>query len=61
MAAMMIVSDVTLVNDHIMRLRLRHFLGVLSVVSVYAPTGVSDVLVRETFYLQLHLVIGGYP
>ncbi|KAF7660124.1 hypothetical protein LDENG_00287990, partial [Lucifuga dentata] len=45
------VSDVTPVNKRIMRHRLRHSLGVLSVVSVCALTAVSDVSVREVFYL----------
>ncbi|KAF7644747.1 hypothetical protein LDENG_00216450 [Lucifuga dentata] len=56
------VSDVIPdVNEHIMRLRLRHSLGVLSVVSVYAPTTISDVSVREAFYSQLHSVMDECP
>lgn len=40
------VSDVTCFNEHIVRLRLRHFLGVLSAVSVHASTVVRDVLIE---------------
>ena len=41
---------VTLVNEHIMRLRIRHSLGVDSLVSVYAPTEASDLTVKDAFY-----------
>ncbi|KAG2460271.1 CFDP2 protein, partial [Polypterus senegalus] len=55
------VSDVTPFNERIMRLGLLHSLGALSVVSVYAPTAVSDVSARETFYSQLRSVVDGCP
>ncbi|KAG2466627.1 SVEP1 protein, partial [Polypterus senegalus] len=55
------VSDVTPFNECIMKLRLRHSLVSLCVVSVYAPTAVSDVSVRETFYSQLRSVVDGCP
>ncbi|KAG2456919.1 CFDP2 protein, partial [Polypterus senegalus] len=55
------VFDVTPFYKRIMGLRLRHSLGALSVVSVYAPTAVSDVSARETFYSQLRSVVDGCP
>ena len=36
------ISEVTLVNERIMRQSIRHSLGVISLVSVYAPTEASD-------------------
>ena len=36
------ITEVTAVNERIMRLRISHTLGVISLVSVYAPTGVSE-------------------
>ncbi|KAG2458176.1 ZP3 protein, partial [Polypterus senegalus] len=41
--------------------QLRHSLGALSVVSVYAPTSVSDISVREAFYSQLCSVVDECP
>ena len=35
------ISEVTTVNKRVMRLRLSHTLGVISLVSLYAPIGVS--------------------
>ena len=43
------IIEVTPVNERIMRLRIRHSLGVISLVSVYAPTEVSDLTVKEAF------------
>ena len=36
------IIEVTPVNEHIMRQSIRHSLGVISLVSVYAPTEVRD-------------------
>ena len=47
------ITEVTPVNERIMRLRNSHTLGVISLVSVYAPTGVSEFSVEEAFYAQL--------
>ena len=41
--------EVTPVNESIMRLRTRHSLGVISLVSVYAPTEASDLTVKDAF------------
>ena len=45
-----LILEVTPVNEHIMRLRIRHPLGVISLVSVYAPTEVSDLSMKNTFF-----------
>ena len=42
-----LLAEVTPVNERIMRLRLRHSLGVISVVSVYAPTEMSDAVDKD--------------
>ena len=41
---------VTPLNERIMRLIITNTLGVISPVSVYAPTGVSESSVKEAFY-----------
>jgi len=43
------IIEATPVNEHITRLRIRHSLGVISLVSVYAPTKASDLTVKEAF------------
>ena len=55
------VVEVTPVNERIMRLRLRHSLGVVSVVSVYAPTEVSRTSDKDTFYTQLDSTMDRCP
>ena len=56
------ITEVTPVNKRIMRLRISNNLGVISLVSVYAPTGVSKSSVKVAFYAQLQMVVsqGGY-
>ena len=51
-----VVIEITPVNEHIMRLGIRHSLGVISLVSVYAPTEVSDLTEKEIF--DATLVVG---
>ena len=58
--AQMVVEAVP-VNERMMRLRVKHSLGVISVVSVYAPTGVSSPSDKDTFYAQLESVLDGCP
>ena len=36
-----------------MRLRIRHSLGVISLVSLYAPTEANDLTVKDAFYATL--------
>ena len=40
-----------------MRRRIHHFLGVISLVSVYALTEASDLTVKEAFYAMLESVV----
>ena len=44
-----------------MRLRIHHSLGVISLVSVYAPTEASDLTVKEAFDARLESVVDQYP
>ena len=55
------IIEVTPVNEHIMRLRIRHSLGVISLVSVYAPTKVSDLTVKDAFDATLESVVDQCP
>ena len=57
----MIIIEVTPVNEHIMRLRICHSLGVISLVSVYAPTEASDLTVKDAFYTTLESVVDQCP
>ena len=41
------IIEVTPVNERIMRLRIRHSIGVISLVSVYAPTEASDLTMKD--------------
>ena len=50
------VTEVTPVNERVMRLSITHTLGVISLVSVYAPTGVSEFSVEEAFDAQLQIM-----
>ena len=47
------IIEVTPVNERIVRQRIRHPLGVISLVSVYAPTEESDLTVKDAFYTTL--------
>ena len=55
------IIEVTPVNERIMRLRIRHSLGVISLVSVYAPTEASDLTMKDTFYSTLESVVDQCP
>ena len=55
------ITEVTSVNERIMRLRISHTLGVISLVSSYAPTGVSEFSVKEAFYAPLQTVVHSCP
>ena len=55
------IIEVTPVNEHIMRRRIRHSLGVISPVSVCAPTEASDLTVKDTFYATLESVVDQCP
>ncbi len=55
------IIEVTPVNERIMRRRIRHSLGVISLVSVYAPTEVSDLTVKDAFDAMLESVVDQCP
>ena len=55
------IIEVTPVNEHIMRLRICHSLGVISLVSAYAPTKASDLTVKDAFYATLESVVVQCP
>ena len=56
-----LTTEVTPVNERIMRLRISHTLGVISLVRVYAPNGVNEFSVKESFYAQLQMVVNLCP
>ena len=55
------IIEVTPVNERIMRRRIRHSLGVGSLVSVYALTEASDLTIKDTFYAALKSVVDQCP
>ena len=55
------IIEIIPVNEHIMRLRICHSLGVISLVSVYAPTEASDLTVKDAFYVTLESVVDQCP
>ena len=56
-----IIIKVTPVNERIMRRRIHHYLGVISLVSVYASTEASDLTVKDAFYATLESVVDQCP
>ena len=54
------VVEVTQVDERIMRLRLKHSLGFMSVVTVYAPTEVCETE-EKMFYAKLDFVLDQCP
>ena len=55
------IIELTPVNERIMRRRIRHSFGVISLVSVYAPTEASDLTVKDAFYTMLESVVDQCP
>ena len=55
------IIEVTPVNEYTFRRRIRHSLCVISLVSVYAPTEVSDLTVKDAFYTTLESVVDQCP
>ena len=51
------ITEVTPDNEHVMRPRIRHSLGVVSLVSGYAQTEVTDLIVKVTFHAALETVV----
>ena len=56
-----LIIEVTPVNKRIMRQRIRHSLGVISLVSVYAPTEAGDLTVKDAFDATLESVVDQCP
>ena len=52
----LMTTEVTPVNKR-MRLRIRHFLGVISLIAVFAPTEACDLTVKEAFHATLESVV----
>ena len=55
------IIEVTPVNERIMRRKIRHSLGVISLVSLYAPNEASDLTVKDAFYAALEYVVDQCP
>ena len=55
------IIEVTPVNERIMRLRIRHSLGAISLVSVYAPTEASNLTMKDAFHATLKSVVDQCP
>ena len=55
------IIEVTPVDERIMRLRICHSLGIISLVSVYALTEESDFTVKEAFYARLESMVYQCP
>ena len=55
------VIEETPVKERIKRRRIRHSLGVVSLVSVYTLTEVSDLTVNDAFYAVLESVVDQCP
>ena len=55
------IIEVTPVNKRMIRRRICHSLGVISLVSVYAPTEASDLMVNDAFYATLQSVVDQCP
>ena len=55
------IIEVTPVNERIVRRRIHHSFGVISMVSVYAPTEESDLTVNDAFSAMLESVLDQCP
>ena len=55
------VVEVTPVDERIMRVRLKHTLGFMSLVAVYAPTEMCETEEKEMFYAKLDSVLDQCP
>ena len=51
------IIEVKPVNERIMRRRICHSLGIISLVSIYAPMEASDLTVKDAFYAALESVV----
>jgi len=55
------IIELTPVNERILRRRICHSLGVISLVSVYALTEASDLTVKDAFCATLESVVDQCP
>ena len=55
------IIEVTPFNERIMRRRIHHSLGVIFLVSVYAPIEASDLTVKDALYATLESVVDQCP
>ena len=55
------IVGVTTVDERIMLMRLKHRMGFMSLLAVYAPTEMSDLEEKEIFYAKLESVIDQCP
>ena len=55
------IMQVTPVNERLLRLRIKHSLGVFSLVIVYAPTEMANHDAKETFYAKLQSEVERCP
>ena len=53
------IGSIRPISERLMSLRLRHTMGTLTVISVYAPTDQADGQDKDLFYLQLSSVVEG--
>ena len=51
------VAEVTAVSERLMKVRLQHSCGAVSLVSVYAPTENAESSVKDAFYADLHSAV----
>jgi exonuclease III len=51
------VAEVAAVSERLMRVRLQHSCGAVSIISVYAPTENADSSVKDAFYADLHSAV----
>ena len=55
------IMQVTPVDERMMRLRIKHSLGAISLVVVYAPTEMANRDTKEAFYVSLQSEVGRCP
>ena len=55
------IIEVKPVNECIMKLGICHSLGVISLVSVYAPTELTDLNVKDAFWTALDSLVDQFP
>ena len=57
----LMIIEVTTANERFKRLRIRHSLGVVSLVSEYHPTEASDLTEKDAFPTTLESVVDQFP